>query len=729
MMPLKWHSTGRPFPVGSLNRCQRHRRSNLTGARSIGNGRRVHIVGICGTGMTPIALLALRQGFVVTGSDMSVGPTAEMLKSSGIKVQSGHSADLLTSCPVEYVLASSAIKYDNAELVVARAKGILILRRQHWWSLHFRQRLLLAVAGTHGKTSIAALTSYILHQMGVRCPFVVGGDIPQLPVQAMLSSSSQHVQRIQFGALGSVSEDTLVVEADEYGGAFLGLSPLLAIVSNVDHDHVDMFRDQAAMDSAFLAFATRLRSGGVLLLCADDPGCLRLAQRLLDGGFSASSTARSLISGEAMCSTTSQQQPVSESVHLSSETACEIQLTGERVLITYGFREQSDVQLATSMVDFKGRGASADSNAHELSTATGPHAQVPQRLEHDVAHAETRGFDSCEVRLKFHADLFGELGWTARFCSAQPGRHNSRNAAAAVIACALHAAAAPVPTGAVAGVFSGQVNDGEADAALSRFKAALHVACGHVKSFQGVDRRLQRLTPASLPNIGKERLPSACSPEPMMSSRLRTSVDNGPMHVYDDYAHHPTEVAASIAALRRAHPCAELVAVFQPHTLTRAQHFAKRFAQELVVADGVLLLPVYASREVQVGDDSRDMQKRLDAINERLFSALIEARQLVAAPSDRSHCEQDTHPKRAPDAHPFANVAIMSSRMPLEDALATGPTVWQVATLGEACSCLFHWQHAASELVVLCMGAGDISKLAQAVAERYLRQRNAHDCN
>lgn len=228
--------------------------------------------------------------------------------SAGASVSAGHSAGNLAlllgaSVSKRVVVASSAVPQNNPEVVEARRMGIPILKREGWMSSFTEPMNVLAVAGTHGKTTTSALLAFLLWRQRERSSAgppllaVIGGDVPQFP-----DGSGALCWQPQSGLPGPAD---IVVEADEYDGAFLGLRAAVAIVTTADHDHVDCFTTHDEMLDAFVAFARqatghragsclsrlldhlrhrpshrRVKPGGLLLACGDDPGCQQLLQRL-----------------------------------------------------------------------------------------------------------------------------------------------------------------------------------------------------------------------------------------------------------------------------------------------------------------------------------------------------------------------------------------------------------------------------------------------------------------
>jgi UDP-N-acetylmuramate--alanine ligase len=387
--------------------------------------RHAHFVGIGGAGMSGIAEVLAQYEVTVSGCDRAAGETTERLARLGIPVSIGHSPDHLEG--VDLVVVSSAIGADAPEVVEARRRGITVVRRAEMLAELMRLKYGVAVAGTHGKTTTTSMVGAILTEAGLDPTVIVGGRLRVSGTGARLGRS-----------------DYMVVEADEFDRSFLSLAPILAVVTNIDVDHLDTYRDLDEIRDAFAAFASRVPFFGQVIACADDANVRDLLPRLAD-----------------------------------------------RRVTTYGLDGPWDVVAA------------------DLVTR-------PAESRFVVRHRDQ-----------------GELG---EFGIPLPGLHNVRNALAA-IAVGL-ALGIPVP-------------------AIARALAA----------FAGVHRRFERL--------GSYR----------------------GAEVVDDYAHHPTEVAATLAAARQVYPRCALHAVFQPHLFSRTRDLAGEFGRALLAADHVVVTDVYPSRE------------------------------------------------------------------------------------------------------------------------------------
>ena len=229
-------------------------------------GAHVHIVGIGGAGMSAIARVLIGRGARVSGSDRALNDQTTALAALGARIHEGHAASHLQAPDV--VLISSAISPENPEVEAALAAGIPVLRRREALPLLLEGTLQIAVAGTHGKTTTTALIAHILRETGRDPSYIVGGTL--------LNSGDN----ARHGG-----GDAFVIEADEYDYMFLGLTPTIAVLTNLEHDHPDMFPTFAEMQRAFEQFVARIPEyDGVLIACADDPHVLALAKARRSGG-------------------------------------------------------------------------------------------------------------------------------------------------------------------------------------------------------------------------------------------------------------------------------------------------------------------------------------------------------------------------------------------------------------------------------------------------------------
>jgi UDP-N-acetylmuramate--alanine ligase len=398
---------------------------------------RVHMIGIGGVGVSGLARMLARRGYVVSGSDMSRSPITDDLVAEGINVAIGHEAANVAGA--DLVVMTAAAREDNPEVAAARGRGVPVVKRAALLGLLANPLDCLAVAGSHGKSTTSGMAALALTRAEVQPSFAVGATVRELGTNARLGEG-----------------DHFVVEADEYDWSFLWLRPHVAIITNIEHDHPDIFGDLDAVLDAFERFVAGIREGGTLVIAADDRGCALLRHRL--------------------------------PVHPPYE------------IVTFG-ETAGDWQIARQDA--------------ETSRVTGPYGQV---------------FD---LRL------------------AVPGRHNGRNALAVLAASRG------------LGVEAGALVPG-------------------LEEFGGVSRRFEVLR------------------------------DDPELTVVSDYAHHPTEVAATIQAARERYPGRRVVAVFQPHTFSRTKALLDEFATALDRADAIVLAAIYASRETDdLAVSSADIEERM----------------------------------------------------------------------------------------------------------------------
>lgn len=215
--------------------------------------QKVHFVGIGGAGLSALARVALSRGWQVSGSDRARSPRTDALEAAGATIQMGHSAEFVQGADV--VVISSAIPDDNPERVAAAEVGIPVLKRDKWLAEVTQGYTLIAIAGSHGKTTTSAMIAVMLMQAGLDPTVVIGGEVPQLAGNARTGNSNY-----------------FVLEADEYDYAFMGLNPSIAVVLNVEHDHPDIFPDDKAVQTAFCQFLEHVRKDGAIIACVSDVG-------------------------------------------------------------------------------------------------------------------------------------------------------------------------------------------------------------------------------------------------------------------------------------------------------------------------------------------------------------------------------------------------------------------------------------------------------------------------
>ena len=215
--------------------------------------KRVHFVGIGGAGMSGIAEVLATQGFRVSGSDLAASVVTRRLESLGATIAIGHAAANVAG--VDAVVVSAAVAADNPEVIAAREHGIPVVPRALMLAELMRLKQGIAVAGTHGKTTTTSLIASVLAEGGLDPTFVIGGRLLAAGANARLGTG-----------------DFLVAEADESDASFLYLTPVIAVVTNIDADHMETYgHDFGKLIRAFIDFVQRLPFYGVAVLCVDDP--------------------------------------------------------------------------------------------------------------------------------------------------------------------------------------------------------------------------------------------------------------------------------------------------------------------------------------------------------------------------------------------------------------------------------------------------------------------------
>ncbi|MEX2160830.1 MAG: UDP-N-acetylmuramate--L-alanine ligase [Anaerolineales bacterium] len=212
-----------------------------------------HFVGIGGTGLSAIARVLLERGEAVSGSDREDSPMMQSLRTAGAVVHVGHAASNVNGAV--RVIRSSAVTDDNVEVQAARKKGIPVLKRSEVLGELLADQKVIAVAGSHGKTTTTAMIAWMLTALNQKPGYIIGSVAANLGANAAAGA----------GRL-------FVIEADEYDHMFLGLVPSIAVVTNVEHDHPDLFPEPRDFQKAFERFVDRLQPDGTLLACSDDPG-------------------------------------------------------------------------------------------------------------------------------------------------------------------------------------------------------------------------------------------------------------------------------------------------------------------------------------------------------------------------------------------------------------------------------------------------------------------------
>ena len=393
----------------------------------------VHFMGVAGAGMCALAELFAKSGGAVSGCDLQPGSSTDRLRTMDVQIYEGHEPGHLEG--VAALVVSAAVPRDHPEVQEALERGIPVFKRAEALGQWVNQGRVLAVAGTHGKTSTTAMATQILAAAGMDPTGFVGGRVAAWD-----------------GNLRTGGGDLYVVEADEYDRSFLELKPAVAVVTNVEADHLDTYGALDGVVSAFREFLDGLQPDGYAVICADDHGASGLVTGLTSG------------------------------------------------VRTYGLERGAQIRA----VDVEASAAGMDFRVIE------------------------EGVDRGTFRLPV------------------PGAHNLQNALGAGVAARCF------------GVDWDSVREGLA-------------------AYQGVERRFD--------TVGLKR----------------------GILVVDDYAHHPSEIQATLAAARGAHPDRRIVAVFQPHLFTRTQDFAEEFGRALAGADSIWVTDVFGAREDPIAGVTGEM--------------------------------------------------------------------------------------------------------------------------
>ena len=242
--------------------------------------KHIHFVGIGGAGMSGIAEILHKLGYIVSGSDQSDSATLQRLASLGLQIHIGHAAAHIAGA--QAVVTSTAVKADNPEVTAARAAGIPVVARAIMLAELMRSKKGIAIAGTHGKTTTTSLVTSVLVEAGIDPTFVIGGLLNSAGANSRLGSG-----------------EVIVVEADESDASFLNLLPMMAVVTNIDADHMDTYgHDLGRLHGAFVEFLHKMPFYGAAIVCGDDPGVqaiVPLLQRpVVRYGFAAGNDVRAV---------------------------------------------------------------------------------------------------------------------------------------------------------------------------------------------------------------------------------------------------------------------------------------------------------------------------------------------------------------------------------------------------------------------------------------------------
>lgn len=213
----------------------------------------LHLVGIGGTGMCGIAEVLYNTGYKVSGSDLKQTETTEHLESLGIEIKYGHEGANVHGSDV--IVISSAVGDDNPEVIAARAEKIPVIRRAEMLAELMRMKFSIAVAGTHGKTTTTSIIGHVLRECGIDPTVIVGGRVLQVNSNAYMGKG-----------------DYLVAEADEFDRSITRFFPTIAVITNIEAEHMECYRDLQDLHNCFTDFANRVPFFGTAIICIDDPG-------------------------------------------------------------------------------------------------------------------------------------------------------------------------------------------------------------------------------------------------------------------------------------------------------------------------------------------------------------------------------------------------------------------------------------------------------------------------
>lgn len=224
--------------------------------------RHIHFVGIGGIGMSGIAEVLMNLGYAISGSDMKSSEITNQLISKGAKITIGHDAKNVTGANV--VVYSNAVSSENPEIRKAKESKIPVIPRAEMLAELMRLKYGIAIAGTHGKTTTTSMAAIVLTYAGLDPTIVIGGRLRAFGINAKLGKG-----------------EFLVAEADESDGSFLSLSPIIAVATNIDNDHLDHYGTMEKVKIAFIEFLNKVPFYGSSIICADDPNLLSIKSKLI----------------------------------------------------------------------------------------------------------------------------------------------------------------------------------------------------------------------------------------------------------------------------------------------------------------------------------------------------------------------------------------------------------------------------------------------------------------
>jgi UDP-N-acetylmuramate--alanine ligase len=428
--------------------------------------QRVHLVGVGGVHMSGIAQILRHKGHTVSGSDLHISPLTSRLEELGVTVHEGHAAANIDEA--ELVVYTSAARDDNPELIEARRRGVEAIKRAPMIARMMEGKQAIAIAGSHGKTTTTSLVAFMLNRAGLDPTYMLGGE------------------SIDLGGNAAPGDgEYFVVEADEFDAAFLSYRPRVAVVTNIEPDHLDIYGSFEKLTGAFGQFLSQVDNNGHIVACVDSPALQAILPEAIGDGMISS--------------------PVR--------------------VVSYGLSTQ------------------ADWTANVISP---------------------KGVDRSSFMVEFRQHKWGVVE------TRLPGVHNISNSLAAVA------------VGEIVGLSRKTITSAVAD-------------------FQGVRRRFERVAEA------------------------------GGVLVMDDYAHHPTEVRATLAAARARFPQRRLVCLFQPHTYTRTRYLLDGFRTCFADSDVLFIARTYAAREEpSAGMTAEELAREITNPPARYAGELDEASRTVA---------------------------------------------------------------------------------------------------
>lgn len=389
--------------------------------------KHIHFVGIGGIGMSGIAELLLNLGYAVSGSDLRESDITRRLAALGGQIHIGHHAEWIKGADV--VVTSTAVKSDNPEVMAAAQAQVPVIRRAEMLAELMRlKRFGIAVAGSHGKTTTTSMVGWVLAQAGLDPTVVIGGQVNSLGTNAKLGQG-----------------EFLVAEADESDGSFLHLSPVVEVVTNIDLEHLDFYRDIDHIKEVFLEFINKIPFYGAAIICLDDPDVADLLPQV------------------------------------------------KKRLITYGMSAQANIRARNIVTE----GLFTHFEVHRAGALLGS-IVLPMAGIHNVYNTLAAVGVGLELDIPF-----------------------------------------PVIAEAMA-------------------------------TFSGVQRRLQ------------------------------IKGEAGGVIVVDDYGHHPTEIRATLSAMRSAWPNRRVVAIFQPHRYSRTHGLMREFSTAFYESDVLFVTDIYPAGEAPI---------------------------------------------------------------------------------------------------------------------------------